>query len=582
MKTLWRRLGLALLSIVLLLALAGFIVGRWYVAPFIREKLETGVAASSDSLYRLSIGPIHLNFLTGTVRAKYLVLSTDSVKWEALRREHTDKGTPRKIDLKVKGLSFIHVGWWHFHKTKHLALDAIEVERPSLEMTVFKDSVLTAKPKEDTITLSLLDRLPNLLAQHFNSLNVKELRLHHGEFLLRTKNDRTKRETIQSAGEVDWLLANVRISENDSTAGRRPLYADNILLDVGNYRMWSVGGRSMLQLGKLRLIGKDDLLRLSDCVLRNVSADSVHRAPLTMRKPSFQFSLPQLAVRGLDLFRALHRGEWIARAVEMENPKLLIWQNMDLPLPLWRKMPNEAFQQVDFPLSIDSVIVRDAQITYREKIDDERGQLTFQEAELLALNVSNDPHCMSDEHPARIYGSCQFMGTGDLSVMMEIPLLRPDFHCRFHAELRKMPMARLNGMIVPKANLKIEEGFIERVIASGLATSRVSTGSVRAYYGDLKVSVLDDSTKERRRFASFLANLAVRNDSEQQDKDGTPYRVEGFEYRRDAVDGFLRYIWRSIQSGLVKTLTPVKMDMPKNDGREKKEKGKKEEAKGKG
>jgi hypothetical protein len=124
--------------------------------------------------------------------------------------------------------------------------------------------------------------------------------------------------------------------------------------------------------------------------------------------------------------------------------------------------------------------------------------------------------------------------------------------------------------------VRIDEGFADKISVRALATSGITRGSVKIYYQGLKISVLKEDSGDKNILASTIANLVIRNNSDDKSTD-SPFRTANIVYRREAVDGFLRLLWRAAQSGLVNTLTNIKVTPPKNDGRDKKEQQKKAE-----
>lgn len=566
MKRTFRRIGLILTILVFVLVLAGFFTVRWYLAPYVKQALETHLADASDGLYQLSLEKLQINLLTGTMRAQNLAIDTDTARWKTLCLEQPAK-MPRKIVLRVKSVDIIRVRWWHYWKTRRLEVAHVNLATPELELASVQDSSVQQAANPDTAALSLLDRLPRLLAPHAKSLTIHSVSVRRARVLLCAKTP--KKETIQSADSIFGKISNIHIEAADTAASGRALYADDIALDLRHYRLWTRGRRYLFSIGSARLAGRDSLLEIKDCVLRSVGSDSITFAEPALRKPRATLSIPETAIYGLDLFRALHRNEWQARRVQATGAYISLANNMSLPLPLNRKMPNELWQRLKFPLTIDTVSIKNADIFYQEKTDDEQGKLTFRQVQGLILNLSNDPARMTDTTPVRVYASARFMGTGDLSVALSIPLLAPNFCCYYQAALLDMPFSDLNALIEPKNGVRIEQGFADEVAVRATATNGITKGSVKIYYHGLKVSVLKEDSEEKKPLVTALANLAIRNNSDDK-KEDRPFRTADIAYSRDPADGFLRLLWRAAQSGLVKTLTNVKVTPKKTDRRGKK------------
>jgi hypothetical protein len=566
-----RRTGRILLAVLFVLVLAGFVAVRWYLAPFVQHALESSVDKSSGGLYHLSIKKLRINLFTGTVRARGLIIQTNAARWETLLQQDSAK-TLRKITLSVQSVGIYKVHWWQYWKTHELALNRIEIVEPQLDMTIEQDSV--PEQKTDRSSRNLLDQLPRLIAPHAGTLRINRISVENARFLLRTKSP--GKETIQSADSIAWNISNIHLAATDTTGGSRALYADNLLLNLHHYRRWTVGHRYLFSIKAAQLIGKDSLFAMQHCSMRSVGGDSITVFEPRLRRPKIEFTIPETTVYGLDLYRALHRNEWTVRSILLNGAYLSLFNNADLPLPLHRKMPNEWWRSLNLPVHTDTLLVQNADIFYHEKNEDEKGMLTFRNANILVLNLSNNATRMTDKTPVRVFAGAQFMGTGALSVALSIPLLSPDFYCPYQATLLEMPFADINAFVGAKGNVRIDAGFVDKITVKAQATSGITRGVVKIYYHGLKISVLKEESQRKNNLASIVANLMIHNNSD-DDKADRPYRTAKIAYQRKAADGFLRLLWRAAQSGLIKTMTDLKVAPPINDGRDQKEQQKKAE-----
>lgn len=559
MKRNVRRIGIFIFIFLCILATTGFIAVRWYLDPYVKNALQQGVNQGSKGLYQLSIQQVSVNLLGASVRAYGIVLNTDTARLTLLRNENPPR-MPVKITLTADYAAVLHIHWWKYWKTRQLDIHRIELESPSMEIATVKDTVA----QSDTIQAGLLERLPQLLAPNMAALNIDMVKIQHGRFMLRAM--RLGIENLQSADHIDVNLAHVHISSLDSSTNKKALYSENMLVELQNYRLWTVGGRYLFSIDAARLVAEQGKIDIRDCVLRSVSSDSITQAESPYRRPRYNFSIPSLSLEGLDVFQAIHGNAILIRRLQVDSATVGILINKNMPLERWRKMPNEVWQKIPFPLSIDSISAKNANIYCKEQFEGDQKTFTFLDAHLLALNLSNDSFRMTDTTPVKIFAVAQFMGAGELSTALSIPLLSPNFFCSFRAVLRDMPLDRINALIDNSNNLRIDEGFATKIDVTAQATSRWTRGKIKVYYNGLKVSVLKDNSSEKKPLASVLANMVIRKDSEDT-KEDLPYREEAIDYPRPAEDGFIRMLLQATKGALIKTMTTIKMPSKKKDGK---------------
>lgn len=83
-------------------------------------------------------------------------------------------------------------------------------------------------------------------------------------------------------------------------------------------------------------------------------------------------------------------------------------------------------------------------------------------------------------------------------------------------------------------------------------------GAFNLKHKDLKISILDKKSKEKKGFLSAVANVFIKTDS---DKLPESVIVEGVE--RDPTKSFFNMFWKGVEDGLKKTLIGINIDKTK-------------------
>lgn len=211
--------------------------------------------------------------------------------------------------------------------------------------------------------------------------------------------------------------------------------------------------------------------------------------------------------------------------------------------------------------NIDTIVIRNSNVLYTELLDGEKGLLEFENANGVIVDITNDSLKMSMTQPARIYARAELMGAGVLNVSVTMPLLAQTFQCSYVANMGKMNMVYLNRLLTDKDHLRMTSGDAENIIAKVNITGSTASGTVEATYNNLKLSLLRVEDNSKRKFLSAVANLLVRGNNDREES-SRPFKIGTVEYREPA-DGFIRYLWRAAQTGLMGTLLPVKVKMGK-------------------
>ncbi len=552
MSTTFRRIVLGFLLVIALLFIAGFLFARFWLDGYLRAQMIAATDRSSEQMYALQMDRLHANIFTGTLVADGISIQTDSLRWEALRKEKPER-TPLRIDLKISRLAVRYFDWKRFWRTKELSLSSIEFNNPELQLASVKDTVLEVEPETDTLTKRMLNRLPQLLAPHAKSLHIGSIEIHNGKMSYRTQHPRGS--TFQQADSIDWVLSDMNVVASDTTETGKALYAENIALTVRNYELWPPGSVYAYRFKSATILGRDSLVKMEDASVLPIISDAEFMQRFKIRRPRLRARAHEVVIQKLNLFRALHKQEWTMRSMTMDGVRINVYQNKNIPPRLNKSMPNEVFRTIPSYLNIDTVVMKNVNVLYTEVIEDGKGLLEFENMNGVIINVTNDTAKMSDATPARIYARGELMGAGILDVSLNLPLLARTFRCNYVANLGKMNMTYLNRLLTDKDHLRVDSGDAENIIARVNIQGTKADGTVEATYTNLKLSMLKEDTGKKKKLISAVANLLIRNNNDRE-IEGRPFKIGTIDYTRDPTDGFIRFLWRSAQSGLMGTLVP--------------------------
>jgi len=317
MSTTFRRIALGLLLVVVLLFTAGFLFARFWLDGYLRDKLIAATDSGSEQMYALQLDRLHVNIFTGSADLQGIHLRTDSLRWEELRHQHPEKTLPR-IDLQISSMDLRHFNWRQFWRNKDLIVRSIEIRDPVLKLASVKDTVIEKNPETDTLTRRMLDRLPQLLAPTAKSLRIGSIEIYNGKMTYRAQQPRVF--TYQQADSIDWVLSNLHIEAGDTVQSGKALYAENIYLQVRNYELWPPGSVYAYRFKSVTLSGRDSTVLMTGAsVVPTISDGEFMQRFSKIRRPRLRAQANEVAVRGLNLFRALHQNEWVMSSLTVDG-----------------------------------------------------------------------------------------------------------------------------------------------------------------------------------------------------------------------------------------------------------------------
>jgi len=152
------------------------------------------------------------------------------------------------------------------------------------------------------------------------------------------------------------------------------------------------------------------------------------------------------------------------------------------------------------------------------------------------------------------------MGKSAIQVYFSLPIGNYAEYFTFHGNASAFPAANLNSLIEHLAFVEAKAGNINSVNFFAMAMNDTTAGRLEFKYQDLEVGVLKkdkeaEGAMEQSKFLSFLARTAIHKNNPHANK---PVRIAKMSFVRDPNKGFFNYVWKTIQDGIIVTLTPGK------------------------
>jgi hypothetical protein len=273
------------------------------------------------------------------------------------------------------------------------------------------------------------------------------------------------------------------------------------------------------------------------------------------RGTAYHFSLPSCRVTGLDLAGLMRDDGYRARTVRLEGASASILINKDKPNNPAEpdpRMPNAMFSSITEPLAIDTIAVTGGRLMYNErfKVRGNAAAITCGNIQVTATGLGNTG---PDGDTVEINVTGEFMGSGEMTMHMSLPLTSADESFRYSGTLRKMNLSSLNAFIEPAEHQRLKTGVVHGVQFDITVTNGSARGTVRASYEDLKIVAIDERSGSERGVVNTLASIFANNiklrTSNMPDGKGA-MKIGQVKYTRRHTEPFFQFAWFALRSGI--------------------------------
>jgi hypothetical protein len=274
----------------------------------------------------------------------------------------------------------------------------------------------------------------------------------------------------------------------------------------------------------------------------------------------------KLAISKIDLNRYFSDNVLKADKITLEELDLNIFRDKRIPvLPgVIKKMPQELMANFGREVKIDSFLIQNSTIKYREFAEKSflPGMIFFND-----LQASFSPVFLSrsgSPFPLDTSGfvvEAKLMGTGLIQLDGHMIFKKP-YPMNLAVQMGDFDLTLLNDFLSTGSFVYIQKGNTSLSNWDFTLDENKALGSMNFHYEDLKIALVDSLTlHKKRKFYSMLANLFIRNRNPRSfwNKDV----VSPIYFERDTSKFVFNAWWKTSFSGLKGSIGLGKPKMPK-------------------
>lgn len=222
--------------------------------------------------------------------------------------------------------------------------------------------------------------------------------------------------------------------------------------------------------------------------------------------------------------------------------------------PLYSRM----LRSIKIPMYVANLQLKNSLLEYEEDTpkSDGPGKLTFSNFNMNVKNL-NSAKMKGKPTNVQIKIDCMFMKSSPLSVNWGFNTSDLNDHFTIAGNLDNIPATALNSFVVPYMSISAT-GTIQQMLFNFKGNPKGIGGTFNIKHKDLKVSILDKKSKEKKGLLSAVANVFIKSDS---GKFPESVIVEGVD--RDPTKSFFNMFWKGVEDGLKKTLVGINVDKTK-------------------
>lgn len=457
----------------------------WIANELLRDWAAGAIAKESGGVYQLHLGRVRVNWALRRVAVDSIYLATlapvNARRPQALPDLHV-----ALYACTISGVHFITLARSAGLIAKSFGCRSgnIVVAIPRNTGTDEPDEPSEPAQRKAFLVFQRSVQLPSYAPR------VRIARVVFPRMALELRLPRTARGAIRLQLELlQWSMGDLAIDPTDPTAAARPLFSKTIEIVANNF-VTHPDRVTAVSVGLLRTSLTDSTLEIRDAGFTSGGG----AAPRRYRSDLVGLTVGHVTAEGID-FGAFFAGRGIrARRIAVDSFQIDVTSDKRLPPSPVRsrhRTPQRWIADLDESLSVDSLLVRNGGVVYREHVTgrEQPGVLTFTRVTAAATQVTHRVGRRRSAVPMTLTARAQLQYTGQIDVRAVIPLDAPRFDMTFRGTLGAMPAMSFNPFVVETRALQIASGQVAEVAFQLAVKNGVAVGTITPLFTDLAVSV---------------------------------------------------------------------------------------------
>lgn len=277
------------------------------------------------------------------------------------------------------------------------------------------------------------------------------------------------------------------------------------------------------------------------------------------RATRFRLSIPACRISGLAVKELLQGTGYRARSIQIDSPSIDALVHRYVPVAPDNSrlpMPNEMMKAIHKKIRLESLKIVNGYLSYSE---------VYAPGALPAIITLDSMQLRSDgigtgEVPGEttaIHCRANFMQGGIVTMDMALPLSSQEFSVKYSGTLNAMQLTKLNAFLDHSEYVHIDSGILQTATYDVEVTSGRASGTVKALYKHLKISILNKKTGSSQGIVNEVGSLIMNNlkiRTENMPGSKVSLKIGKVNYKRRSQNTFIQFLWFSLRTGILDVL----------------------------
>ena len=553
-----------------ILIILGIIIGvfiiiifviNFFAASIIEGKLKNALT-KKDTEYHVNIRDVGGNIFFGNIRIKDIEIIPDSSLLQDIKDLTAPTSTAFEINIPL--LRVVGINLYDAIVKADIKLNAIEVKRAKIKIY---------KGKAHKIEKSKIEQKPDsqkfdpdsIYLKNVAGISVGEILLVNNEFQIW---DLEKNKEILANKLSRFSLTELYVRKYEGIKDVFYLDVNTCKVHISKEEFALPGGDYRLSFNKLDLSISDSTMRINKMEFKPTWKDKFKMATQwKYTKEIYDVEAQEVDLHSINLYKLVTEGGVFIDSISVNKINVKILKDKRYPFDESKRptLPQQSLKTMKMPLYIGEVNIRNSELVYQEK---EAGSVDLMTVELGNLNakinfITSVKDSISTQKPMKASIRAKLMNKPLLKVDFSFPLHTQSNLFYFSGWLGSAKLSTFDKASLPAIGVKFLSGDLQSIHFQASATTTVSKGEMTMLYDNLSAELLKKDNESKNKFMSWAANTMLRTSN--PGSNGKT-RVVEMGFNRVMYKGLGNYLWKTLQSGIIGSITPAGKQVKQDSG----------------
>ena len=511
-----------------------------YLEKTVTSKLNGLLGNQNNTEYQLTMGSISSSIF----RSRLII---DSIHIHSIVDISHIRAHKQLFNVVLDRLTFEGISFTALLFNKSIVIDGIVYDNLRIMSTA-------TDLKSDSNTSRKRSTTSYFIADDINSIDVSKMTFRNTVFNLEQPINTIQNNLIFHTTPLNFQMDDLSLKKaNDGKFYLKDIEVDfnldkgSVLFDKQNYK---------LSFDNFHASVTDQLIKAKNITIYPTLSEKLLADKFQYSQEIYHTSFDTLAITGVDLSSFLINKTFTSSSIDLSGFDVSIYKDKRKPQNKLKKikLPISHLKQLTFPISIDHVNIRNSKITVREQIPHKDTIVQFYINRINA-QINNIKNYSNENLNLNMSLQGRLMGNAPVRLKLENSLSKKDNKMFWEGYVGSFKFHTLDKVLYPILGLKILSGELHKIDFKFESDDIQSKGEMTMLYKNLHASILKSKKSSENHLLTSIANGLIRKSN--PNKRGKIKTVR-MNFKRDEFKGLGSYLWKTIQNGIINTITPVR------------------------